>query len=65
MPVVRVGLFCGRCGVRPALWDGRCGPCWMLLRAFGRLPVVESDSLAVCNAILMAESVSRAEGTDS
>lgn len=41
MPVTRMGPWCSRCGLRPAITDGLCRPCECLLRAFGLAPVGE------------------------
>jgi hypothetical protein len=38
MPLLRMGAYCCRCGVRPAKWDLLCSPCWQLLYAFGHDP---------------------------
>lgn len=35
-PILRVGPFCERCGVRPAEPGGICRACELLLGAFGR-----------------------------
>lgn len=35
-PILRMGAFCERCGVRPAEPGGICRPCELLLGAFGR-----------------------------
>lgn len=34
MPVIRVGDYCSRCLVRPAIHDGICRPCEELRRCF-------------------------------